>query len=288
MAFDKVATRKNAKLRLALSGTAGSGKTYTALQLAGYFGKKIGVMDSERGSASLYAGAPGIPEFFVEELEEKNLQEYTAKIREAAAAGVDVLVIDSYSHAWLGALDAVDKMGGQKFTTGWKVISPKVTALVDLILSYPGHVIATMRSKSDYVLETNAQGKSVPKKVGLAAVAREGTDYEFGVMFDLTPEGSITVSKTRCSALADGVFTREDVPKIAKTLQTWLSSGAPVESTFFDQMVKLIEYAGTQEHLDALIPKLKELGPDDLLKLRPIYKARKVALAEAAELEGLE
>lgn len=287
MAFDKVATRKNAKLRLALSGTAGAGKTYTALQLAGYFGKKIGVMDSEKGSASLYVGAPGIPEFFVEELEEKNLQEYTAKIREAASAGVDVLVIDSYSHSWLGALDAVDKMGGQKFTTGWKVISPKVTALVDLILSYPGHVIATMRSQSDYVLES-VNGKVVPKKVGLKTVARDGTDYEFGVMLDLTAEGSITVSKTRCSALADGVFTREDVPKIAKILQTWLGAGAPVQNTFKQQMIDLINFAGTQAHLDALIPKLKELGPEDLKELRPIYAARKAALAEAAELEGLE
>src|SRR5437868_1621038 len=52
----KKATRKQARLRMALIGPAGSGKTFTALKIAHYLGKRIAVLDTERGSASKYAG----------------------------------------------------------------------------------------------------------------------------------------------------------------------------------------------------------------------------------------
>ena len=51
----KKAERKQAKLRLALSGPSGSGKTTGALLIAKGIGGKIAVLDTERGSASLYA-----------------------------------------------------------------------------------------------------------------------------------------------------------------------------------------------------------------------------------------
>lgn len=283
MAFQTLATRKNARLRLAISGTAGAGKTYSALLMAKEFGSRIGVMDSERGSASKYAGAPGIPPFFVEHLEEKNLQEYTAKIKEAAEAGIDVLVIDSYSHSWLGALDAVDKMsnGGSKFSAGWKVVSPMVSKLVDTILAYPGHVIATMRSKADYVIEQNERGKSVPRKVGLATVARDGTDYEFDVMIDLTPEGGLTISKTRCAALSGQVFTRDDVPKVAKILSAWLNEGA--QESAVDSINRRLRFAQTIDAVRALGPEIKALTADERLAVLPVYKARVAELETSSD-----
>jgi translation initiation factor 1 (eIF-1/SUI1) len=283
MAFDQIATRKNARLRLAVTGPAGSGKTFSALLLAKEFGSKIGVLDSERGSAAKYAGEPGIPTFFEEVLEEKNVQEYISKIREAAEAGIDVLVIDSYSHSWIGALEAVDKMGGSKFSNGWKAVSPLVTKLVDAILSYPGHVIATMRVKPDFVVET-VNGKATPKKIGLATVARDGTDYEFDVMLDLNLEGGVAVSKTRCSALSGGFYSREDIPKIAKTLKAWLSSGSALSPR--DQFTERIRFAADAEALKAIAVDLKAqlsaggLTEEDRAALTATYMKRK------AEIEG--
>lgn len=274
MAFDKVATRKNAKLRLAISGTAGSGKTYSALLIAGVFGGKVGVMDSERSSSQKYAGTPGIPEFFVEDLEEKNLQEYLQKIQEAAQAGIDVLVIDSYSHSWLGALETVDKMGGNKFSNGWKAVSPLITKLNDAILSYPGHVICTMRSKAEYAVEKDEKtGKAIPKKLGMATVARDGTDYEFDVMLDVTPEGGLSVSKTRCSLLNGQLYTRDDVSKIAKTLKSWLSDGAPVSAV--DAMSERIRFAKDEAALTALVDELKKLSAADREILKPVFMSKK-------------
>lgn len=274
MAF-KPAQRKNAKLRLALSGTAGAGKTYSALLIAKEFGSKIAVMDSERGSTSLYAD---LVKFDVCELEEKNLQEYIASIKEAAAAGYDVLVIDSYSHSWMGALEAIDKMGG--WVKGGKTVTPMVAKLVDTILSYPGHVIATLRSKADFAIET-VDGRARMKKMGMATVAREGTDFEFSVMLELTTEGGLTVSKSRCSAIAGGVYSREDVPKIAQKLKAWLSEG--VAQTPLETLTDRIRFASTQAELSALVPELKTLAPADLATIKPIYAARKTEIADQVE-----
>ncbi len=276
MSLFKRAERKNAKLRLAISGTAGAGKTYSALVMAKEFGKKIAVLDSERGSASLYSH---LVEFDVCELEGKTLQEYIETIKAAANEGYEVLVIDSYSHSWIGALEAVDKMGG--WVRGGKAVSPLVAKLVDTILSYPGHVIATMRSKADYAIETDSAGKARMKKLGMATVAREGTDYEFSVMLEVTTEGALTVSKSRCSAIAGGIYSREDVVKIARQLRDWLGEGAPVSER--DALAEKIRFAASDEDLAALLPALKALPADDAAALRSVYLAKKQSLAGGAE-----
>lgn len=275
MSLFKRAERKNAKLRLAISGTAGAGKTYSALLMAKEFGSKIAVLDSERGSASLYSH---LVQFDVCELEGKTLQEYIETIKAAANEGYEVLVIDSYSHSWIGALEAVDKMGG--WVRGGKAVSPLVAKLVDTILSYPGHVIATMRSKADYSIET-VDGKARMKKLGMATVARDGTDYEFSVMLEVTTEGGLTVSKSRCSAIAGGIYSREDVVKIARQLRDWLGEGAPVSER--DALAEKIRFAASEEDLAALLPALKALPADDAAALRTVYVAKKQALAGGAE-----
>lgn len=278
MSSFKPAQRRNAKLRLAISGTSGGGKTYSALLLSKDFGTKIAVLDSERGSAEKYAGEPDLPQFDHCNLEEKTIQEYLEKIKEAAEAGYEVLIIDSYSHSWVSALEAVDKMGGNKFSNGWKEISPLVRKLVDAILSYPGHVIATMRSKADFAVET-VNGKATPKKVGMATVARDGTDYEFDVMIDLTPEGGLSISKTRCKALAGQLFTRDDVPKIGRLLKKWLNEGAAESAVGI--WGNKIRFAQSDEELFTLAAGMKaaQLTPEELSEIRPIYVNRKKELA---------
>lgn len=272
MAFKK-AEKRNSKLRLALSGVSGAGKTYSALLLAKEFGSKIAVMDSEKGSASLYADL--VP-FDVEELEEHSIQTYLEKISEAAAAGYDVLIIDSFSHSWMSALEAVDRAGG--WTKAGKTISPLVARLVTAILSYPGHVIATMRSKTEYAFEQNEKGKTGMRKVGLAPVARPDSEYDWTIWLEILRDGGITVSKTRCSALSEPVYSRDtDIPKIAKTIKAWLASGA--ESSPADVMIERVKFAKDQEALRLLVPEIKALGnPPQVIGA---YRVR------AAEFQGV-
>ena len=98
--FEK-ATRKKSRLRLALCGAAGSGKTYTALTIAKELGERVAVLDTERGSASKYAGRFS---FDVVELSDYHPRHYVAVIEAAEAGGYDVLVIDSLTHAWSGSV----------------------------------------------------------------------------------------------------------------------------------------------------------------------------------------
>ncbi len=232
------ATRKQLKLRMALDGPSGSGKTFTALRfafgLAGESGK-VAVLDTEHKAAAKYEGLSpdGIPwKFDTCELESFAPSTYSAVIKEAGRQGYDVLVIDSLSHAWEGvggALDLVDRKGGNKFTA-WKDVTPLHRDMIEAILASPCHVIVTMRSKMEYVLEENEKGKQVPRKVGMAPIQRAGTEYEFDVVADLDHTHTLTVSKTRCPALDEARAVKPTAAFI-EPLKAWLGEGveAPAE-----------------------------------------------------------
>lgn len=223
MSFIK-ATKKQAKLRAALVGPSGSGKTYTALLLAKHLGQKIAVIDTERGSASKYAD--DVASFDAAELRTFEPKNYIAALKEAAAAGYDVVVIDSLSHAWTGEggiISQRDKMGDQGFSA-WRTLTPQHNALVDAVLAYPGHVIVTMRSKTEYIVEQGSDGKSRPRKVGLAPVQRDGMEYEFDVIGEMDQENILHVGKSRCPALTNE-HIRKPGEELAKTLLDWLSQG---------------------------------------------------------------
>lgn len=231
MVFKK-ATKEQAKLRMGIIGPAGSGKTYTALITARNLvpDGKIAVIDTERGSASKYAD---IFEFDVCELESFHPENYIKTIQAAEEAGYDVLIIDSLSHAWAGkdgALELVDKAAarerGNSFAA-WRHVTPLHNAMVDAIIGARLHIIVTMRSKVEWVIEKDERGKSVPRKIGLQPVQRDGLEYEFDVVADMDLDNNFIVSKTRCPALRGSVIHCPN-EEPAKTLRAWLSDGVPV------------------------------------------------------------
>lgn len=233
MGIFKKAVKSESKLRLAITGPSGSGKTYTSLMLAAALadGGDVAVIDTENGSASKYAD---IFSFDVAEMHAPfKPEKYVAAITEAANAGYKVIVLDSLTHAWSGTgglLDIVDeaaKRSQSKNTyTAWKEGTPIHNQLVDSIIQAPIHVIVTMRSKAEYVLETNDRGKQAPKKVGMAPIQRDGMEYEFDIVFQMTLDNDAIVEKTRCSALAGRVLSKPG-KDVADILKTWLSGAQP-------------------------------------------------------------
>jgi hypothetical protein len=221
------ATKERAKLRLAIAGASGSGKTYTALTIGRHIGKRMALIDTERGSASKYAG--DVADFDACNLDVFSVPKYLQAIKFASEAGYDVLIVDSLSHAWAGKggiLEEADKRGG-KFQA-WKQLTPIQQSLMDAILSYPGHIICTMRSKMAYELSTDdSQGRKETKveKLGLAPVQRDDVSYEFDVMLDMDERNNARVTKTRCKALQGQVIERPG-QELAETLLAWLSDGA--------------------------------------------------------------
>lgn len=231
MAFQK-AVKYGAKLRLAISGPSGSGKTFTALALATHLvagtDQRIALVDTEHGSASKYAD---LFDFDVDEMDPPfDPRSFVKKIKEAEALGYGVIVVDSLSHAWFGAgglLEMVDQFTARartnnKFSAGWKDATPIQNDLVDAIIRADLHVIATMRSKQEHVQEKNERGQTEIKKVGMQPIQRDGMEYEFDILLDMTMDNEAIVMKTRCPAITGGVF-RHPGEELATTLKAWLA-----------------------------------------------------------------
>jgi hypothetical protein len=221
------AQRITKKARIGICGAAGSGKTLTSLKLASGLGRRIALVDTENNSSVLYADRVDFDVLNIEPPFEIN--KYINAIHQAEAAGYDVLILDSISHAWAGEgglLDTQGKMadGGMNSFTAWRKLTPQHNAFIEAMIRSKLHLIATMRSKMDYVVETNEKGKSVPKKVGLAPVQREGMDYEFDIVFDLDLNHNAQSSKDR-SSLFDGRVLSKPDEKIGKQVLEWLDRG---------------------------------------------------------------
>ena len=182
---------------MALQGSSGSGKSYSSLLLAqGITNKdfsKIAIIDTENGSADLYAH---LGDYNVLALQPPYTPEkYIEAIELCEKEGMEVIIIDSISHAWDELLDFHSKLAGNSFTN-WAKVTPRQKAFTDKILQCKAHVIATMRTKQDYVLNQK-DGKYVPEKVGLKAVQRDGLDYEFTLVFDIDIKHFAVSSKDR-------------------------------------------------------------------------------------------
>jgi hypothetical protein len=285
MAFGKLAERKGAKLKMAIVGLSGTGKTFSSLLIAAELGKRIGLLDSEFESALKCAGRKGIPPFQHQPMREHSLQEYIAQTDAAAEDGIDVLIYDSWSHSWTAALEAVDAMGGNKFSNGWKAITPLVKRFILKMISYPGHNIATMRLDPEWVVEQGAKG-ATPKKVGTKAVAGKGAEYEFDWVLRLTTEGQVIVEKTRNGELLPlgHVFPREELPKIARRLVDWLNEGAALSP--LEQASNTLLFASDLDALkraaQTVIPAHLAAHPEDREQLQALYKSRAAELASEA------
>lgn len=225
MSFKK-AEKKKVKLKLAVTGPSGAGKTYSSLILAKGLGKSIAVIDTENGSASLYSDKF---DFDVLELSPPySIEKYKQAINDAIVGGYDVLIIDSISPAWSGEggllqeKEKLDSRGGGSFQN-WAKMTPKQESFISSILHSPIHTICTIRSKSDYIVETNDRGKAAPKKVGLAPIQRDGIEYEFSVVFDIALDHSACASKDRTGLFNDRIFRIDE--SISKELTTWTDTG---------------------------------------------------------------
>ncbi len=257
------AERKKAKLRCGLAGPSGSGKTWSALLLGFGLGGKVALIDTENKSGELYAhlgeyhatqiAAPFTPD------------KYIAAIKAAEEEGFDVIIIDSLSHAWAGEGGLLDMQGkiadsgkGNSYTA-WRTVTPKHQALVEAMLQSKAHIIATIRSKQDYVQQKDEKtGKTEIKKVGMAPVQREGMEYEFTVFFDLDMAHVATASKDRTS-LFDSRYFKPTI-EIGKELLTWLNTGVdpvsllpPPPKTLDD-----VPVGGDPENTRAALDELKK------------------------------
>lgn len=226
MGFKK-ATKAAAKLRAAIFGPSGAGKTFTSLRVAaGLAGTgTIAVIDTERGSASKYADRFA---FDVLELEDQTIGGYCEAIRQAADAGYAVLIIDSLSHGWQTLLEEVEKLAKAKYRgntwSAWSEGTPLQRKLVQAILGFPGHVIATMRSKTEWTTVDDGRGKKSPQRVGLAPEQGKGVEYEFDLLVEISTEHIANVIKDRTGKFQDKLLEKPG-EGFGQELAAWLAEG---------------------------------------------------------------
>ena len=263
------ASRKKAKIKLCLQGPSGSGKTYSALLLA--FGlcndwSKIAVIDTENHSAELYSH---LGEYNVIQLEAPFTPEsYIKAIQLCEQSGIQVIILDSITHEWEHILEAHASLTGNSFTN-WQKVGLRHKTFMQAILSSKAHIIATIRTKQDYVLNER-NGKLVPEKVGLKAVQRDGLDYEFTVVFDLNMKNNAASSKDRT-----GVFFGKPEHIIGvetgKALLNWCNEGKEISVSEVSSKINNCKTISELITLFKEVPQFNEsLKPDFEKKKREL------------------
>jgi len=294
----RTAQRSKAKLRLGISGPAGSGKSMSSLLMAyGITGdwSKITVIDTENNSADLYAdydhNGIQIGVFNVCPISTPYTPEkYIAAIKECEGAGDEVIIIDSLTHAWAGEGGLLDKKGqieksgrpGVNSWTAWRDITPMHNRLVESILTSKCHIIATLRAKMEHVQEKDpSTGKTVVRKIGMNPIQRDGMEYEFTVFIDVDQDHNATSSKDRTS-LVDGLVFRPGVDT-GKSFLAWLETGVdipepkpePVNWGSFWANVQKLGYSQDEVHTIAGVESIKDWSRDKATELFNKLKAMK-------------
>lgn len=275
------ATRKKSKLRLNLSGPAGSGKTMSALLMA--YGlvddwEKIAVIDTENGSASLYSH---IGAFNVIDLAPPfSPERYIEAIKTCVDAGMECIIIDSSTHEWSGAggcLEINDMLAKTKYKgntwSAWSDTTPRHDKFVNYVLQSSVHIITCTRSKMETVMTDD---KKV-KKVGMKDMQRDGWEYELTVSLQIDRDThTATASKDRTEIFENMppfVITAET----GKLIKQWCEKGE--EAPSFNPDKELAEWA---LKIDACnnVGELSALFTAGLsAEVQKLFTARKKALS---------
>lgn len=245
----KKAARRKAYLKMGITAPAGGGKTAGSLLLA--FGlmkekypnlsdekvwEKIAVIDTENGSGELYVNSvianTKIGEYNAITLTAPfSADKYINAIEICENNGIEVAIVDSTTHLWAGEGGLLEKQNtvatksksGNSYTA-WREVTPDHNRFVDKMLQCNMHLIATMRSKMEYVQEKDEHGNSRVRKLGLKPVQREGMEYEFTVFLDIDDNHTAVASKDR-TGLLDGKTFKIN-PQVGRDLMNWLDSGS--------------------------------------------------------------
>lgn len=225
----RTAERRKAKMRVAILGPSGAGKTYSALLLARGLATawdKVALIDSENGSGDLYSD---LGPYNVITLERFSPRDYIEAINACEAAGMEAVVVDSASHEWEWCKAEVDRIKAttKNDYTAWGPVGKLHDEFLRKLNTSSVHMVECARTKQDYIL-VDKNGKKVPEKVGMAAVQRDGFEYEFTVVFELDMGHKAFATKDRTRLFVDKE-AQAITPETGKALLNWASTGKEPE-----------------------------------------------------------
>lgn len=249
------AERRQAKLRLALTGVSGSGKSLGAINIAAGMGKKFVVIDTEHKSADLYAD---VAKYDVLTLDKPFTPEkYIQAINHCEQQGYEIIIVDSLSHAWAGeggVLDmheaATQASSSKNSYMAWKDVTPWQNKLVNTIIQSPAHIITTLRVKTHHDL-IDVGGKKRPVKIGLAPIQKEGLEYEFTCVLSLDKDSYLYTSSKDRTNIFEGKHEKLSI-ETGKRIMEWLENGKSSEEVKQDEIRILHEQLVSSMTLESL------------------------------------
>lgn len=294
-------------MKIAIGGASGSGKTLSSLLMAYGLIKaehptwndeacwdKICIIDTENQSGSLYVNF-SVGSYRTGEYNTILITppfehtKYIDAIRVAEQHDMEVIIIDSLSHAWSGEGGALDKQGkiaertGNSYTA-WRNITPEQNRLMDAMLQSKCHIIADIRAKTDYVQEKNDRGKTTVKNVGMGLIYRDQLEYEFTTVFMLDAEHVASASKDRTGMFAGKYFVI--TPETGRQMYKWLAEGGNPRATEAPQATieKAVEVAPAEEtNVNAITVEMV----DAVIKARAAGATPDERKALAAEIKAI-
>jgi hypothetical protein len=264
--------RQQAKIKIALQGVSGAGKTYSSLLMAkGLVNgdlSKVAVIDTENGSADLYAH---LGSYKVVRLKPPfSPDKYIKAIDLCLTNGISTIIIDSMSHSWEYLLSYHSTLKGNSFTN-WSLVTKLQEELINKILQADAHVICTMRSKEAYAIKVNEKGKHVPEKIGLKPIQRNGISYEFTMVFDIGITHLARVIKDRSNLFLDKEFIISE--KAGFQILEWCNNGTTLDDvrakiTTCNSLEELRQLYSQYEYWRVSLNKDFKLRKDDITKLQ--------------------
>ena len=268
----KKSERKANKIKLALTGMSGSGKSMSSLLLAKGLCNgdlsKVAVIDTEN-SIDLYSY---IGNFSVLNLTSPfSPDKYIQAIETCEKSGIEVIIIDSISHCWHYLLQLHGALAGNSFTN-WNRVTPLQNAFVQKILQSPCHIICTIRTKQDYLIETK-EGKTTISKVGTKPIQRSEIEYEFTTVLSINAEHKAKATKDRTN-LFNGVSEFLITEETGSFIREWCCSALTL-----DDVKSQIKQCSTIEQLTTLYqqyPQWYKLLSNDFTLQKQLLKERTI------------
>ena len=236
------ATRERHHARVGVEGPKGAGKTRLAIQWAKIIAGQnpVAVIDTEHRRAAAYAPSPvetansepGSPpwDFWHHAWSGPFDPVVLVRKAEAAAEAVGpngVIVIDSLTPFWSGRGGVQDIVDSSP--SGWKVGAPVHRDMLEALSRLPCHLIVTIRSKTEHVIEEKDMGGRLvhtARRIGGAPDQRLGIDFEFEMIVTLDTDHLISVTASSCPP----DFTMSSVESnysvdMARAYAAWVESG---------------------------------------------------------------
>ena len=231
MSFEvRKAQRQGARLLIQLSGVSGSGKTFTALQLAyglaGNDANKIVLIDTENRRGSLYANALPQPFNIIDFYSPFSPDRYIAAIEAACNAGAEVIVIDSVTHEWESE-GGCEWIANQSRFPDWKTAKKLHKRFMTYMLQCPAHIIACTRARE----KVDFSNPKDPIKLGIQPIQEKNFSYEATVSLMMQNQG-YSQDVLKCPAELQGILGRGQgyiTSEDGMNLRQWVDGAAKVD-----------------------------------------------------------